>query len=866
MRWWRIAKRDRDLEQELRSDLELEEEEQRARGLPPKEARYAAMRAFGNPTLIREQTRAVWSWNWIESLLRDLRYSLRSLWRTPGFTLIAIAVTALGIGANVALFTVVRNVLLKPLPFADPDRLLMLYETNDRATEYNSVAGGIYAEWKRLNRSFSSLALVQESRVGLSASGGQLPEKLSSAHLSWDLLPTLGVQPALGRNFTSDDDKNSANATVILSWGLWKRRFGGNPAVLNQTIQIDSMPYTIIGVMPSWFNFPDSATQLWTAVYHDESEKAMASLSFHTLRVIGRLKAGVSAEQATADLSNISRQVHDAHLNDPFVFSRARSAPLLEDLVGEIRKPLYVLLGATFCVLLIACLNVANLLVARGAARRKELAIRAALGGGWMRLVRERLIETLLLSAAGGVLGLVFAAGALAWFTRARTDISRVETIHIDGLVATFTVCIVALCTLFSGLISAFSIGGKRILGALHEASRSVSGGNARAMLRKILLTIEVGLTAMLLIGAGLLLKSYQRLRSSDMGCTTENVLTMHLGLPDARYKPADRVNFYDRLLERVRALPGVTAAGFVEAAPGQGYIEDRTFTIVEHPPLPLGQGYFAINRWADPEYFAAMGIPIRRGRTFNPVLRLKDANEVVVSQSFADRFLPNEEPLGKHVRVNDRSFAIVGVAGDTRFVIGEEPRPMMYFSLRSGDLPVGTLVLRSNQKLEQFALPVQRIVSHMDSDLPVSDILTMDQMLGQHTVNQSFNATLLSVFAALSLLLAAVGLFGVMSYIVSQRTTEIGIHIALGAQRGLLMRRMLLDGLRPAAIGLVLGLAASTEASALMREMLYAIKPLDPAIFAEVAVLMLVVAGLACVVPAWSASRLDPMQALRSE
>jgi len=464
------------------------------------------------------------------------------------------------------------------------------------------------------------------------------------------------------------------------------------------------------------------------------------------------------------------------------------------------------------------------------------------------------------------VLGMAFAAGALAWLVRTRTDMSRVETIHIDGLVATFTVCMVGLCTLFSGLVSVLSIGGKRILGALHEASRSVSGGYARAVLRKVLLTVEVGLTATLLIGAGLLLKSYERLRSSDMGCATENVLTMHLGLPDARYKPADRVNFYDSLLERVRALPGITAAAFVEAAPGQGYTEDRTFTIVEHPPLPLGQGYFAINRWADPKYFAAMGIPIRHGRTFNPALRLQDADEVIVSQSFVNRFLPAEEPLGKHLRVNDHRFEIIGVAGDTRFVIGEESRPMMYFSLESGNLPVGTLVLRSNQRVEQFALPVQRIVFQMDNDLPVSDILTMDQMLGKNTVGQSFNATLLAAFAALSLLLAAVGLFGVMSYIVSQRTAEIGIHIALGAPRGLLMRRMLLDGLRPAVIGLLLGLAASTEATGLMREMLYGIGPLDPAIFAAVAVLMLVVAVMACLVPAWNASRLDPMLALRSE
>src|ERR1700691_239697 len=342
----------------------------------------------------------------------------------------------------------------------------------------------------------------------------------------------------------------------------------------------------------------------------------MASFSHHMFRVVGRLRPGVSAAQGVADLSVISQRIHNAHLNDPFVFGSARSRPLLEHMVGEIKKPLYVLLGATCCLLLIACLNVANLVVARAAARRKELAIRTALGGGWLRLIRERLIECLVLSAAGGALGLLLASAALHWLMQTRQDMNRVESIHIDGVVAAFTVGIIVLCALFFGLIAVFSTSGKRILGALHEASRSVSGGKARAALRKGLLTIEVGLTVVVLIGAGLLLKSYQRLRSADMGCITQDVLTMHLGLPDARYAtPAQRANFFDTLLERVRALPGVDAAGFVTVVPGQGYGMDWGFTIVEHPPLPQGSGVFAIHRWADPKYFGAMGIPILRGR-----------------------------------------------------------------------------------------------------------------------------------------------------------------------------------------------------------------------------------------------------------
>jgi predicted permease len=879
MNWWHInwrqtKKRDADLERELRSDLELEEEEQRESGIPEEESRYAALRAFGNPTLIREQTSAIWSWTWLESLARDLRFSLRTLRRTPGFTVIAILVMALGIGANVALFTVVRGVLLKPLPFQDPDRLVMLYESGllgNVTADYNVVAGGMYAEWKNQNRSYSSLALVKDIRVGLSGSGGQLPEKLNSALFSSDMLRTLGVQPALGRDFTEADDNLAANATVLLSWGLWKRRFGGDPGILNQAIFLDAQPYTVIGVMPAWFDFPDPSTQLWTPVYHDKPKDQMTSLSNHQFRVVGRLKPGVSPSQGVADLSIISRRIHNEHLNDPFVFRSANSRLLLEHIVGEIKKPLYVLLEATCCLLLIACLNVANLLVARAAARRKELAIRTALGGGWLRLVGERLMECLLLSAAGGALGLLLAFAALQWLTQTRQDMSRIESIHIDGVVAAFTVGVIVICALFSGLIAAFSTSDKRILGALQEATRSAGAGNARPTLRKVLLALEVGLTVILLIGAGLLLKSYEHLRSADMGCLTQNVITMHLGIPDARYPtPAQRANFYDTLLDRVRGLPGVDAAGFATAVPGQGYQMDWTFTIVEHPPLPQGSGQFALSRWADPQYFHAMGIPILRGRTFDSAKRLDAANEVIISQSLADQYFPNEDPLARHLRIGDKKYIIVGIVGDTRYEIGEAPKPVQYYPLDAGLETVGTLVIRASHDpshdLGQFALPVQRIVSEMDPDLPVSDVLTMNQLLGKSTLDQSFNTALLAAFAALSLVLAAVGLFGVMSYIAAQRTTEIGIRVALGAKREQVMRKMLLDGMRPALFGLIVGLAASLEVGQLMRDLLYEIKPLDPSVYAAVAATLLAVAALACIVPAWRASRLDPVQALRSE
>jgi putative ABC transport system permease protein len=858
------------LDDEIRFHLERQIAENVAAGMSADEARYAALRNFGNPSLLREESRETWSWNGPEQFLRDVRYGVRTLRRTPGFAIIAVIVMALGIGANVAMFTVVRSVLLKPLPFHDPDRLMMLYETGFRGDlgGENVVAGGVYAEWRKQNQSFSNLALVQDSDFGLSGSGGQLPEKLTGAAMSWNLLSTLGVQPAMGRDFTAGDDTPAANGTVMLSWSLWKRRFAANPAILNQAIYLDAKPYTVIGVMPDWFAFPEPDTQLWTSVYHEKPEKMMSMIDNHMFRVVGRLKPGVSQSQAIADVSLISRRLHDAHLDDPFVFPAATARPLLDHIVGDVKRPLYVLLAATGCLLLIACINVANLLVARAVARRRELAIRTALGGGRLRLLRERLMESLLLSAAGGALGLLLAYGAIQWLVRTRQDMSRVESIHIDAVVAAFTVGVIVLCAVFAGLISAITVRDKQLLGTLHETSRSLSGGQARARLRRGLLTLEVGLTVVLLTGAGLLLKSYQRLRSADIGCATENVLTLRTGLPGARYKTPGPgpVNFFDALLTRVRALPGVEAAGLVTAVPGQGYWEDSGFTVVEHPPLPKGTGIYALNRTADSGYFAAMGIRLLRGRTFNPSLRLDQANEIVVSDDFVKQFLPGEEPLGKHLKTNDKVYTIVGVVGATRFAIGEAPKPMKYFPLTEGRENYGTLVIRSRQDVEQLALPVQRVIQEMDRDLSVSDVLTMNQLLGKSTLDQSFNTTLLVGFAALSLLLAAVGLFGVLSYIATQRTGEIGIRLALGAQREHVLGKILTDGLRPALIGLLLGLAASAGASRLLRTMLYETRPLDPMVFAAVSATLLAVAAMACLVPAWRASRLDPVQALRTE
>src|SRR3989449_5523163 len=578
------------LHAELSFHLEQQIAENMAAGMSREEARYAARRAFGNPTVLGEQARETWSWNSIEVALQNIRISIRTLARTPGFAFISILVMAIGIGANVALFTVVRSVLLKPLPFKEPERLLRLYEHGaDDKFPFNEVAAGTFAEWKKQSHSFSDMAIVSTSgEYNLSGGGGQLPERVRAVEFSSDLLPTLGVEPAFGRGFTAADDKPSASATTILSWGLWKRRFGGDPAILNQTIRVNAKAYTVIGIMPSWFAYPEQGVQLWVPIYHEESPEAMQALDSHDFVPVGRLKPGVTETQARAEISLIVRRLHDEHLDNPFISKGADTRPLLEDIVGNIKTPLYVLLAATGCVLLIACLNVANLLVARAAARRRELAIRAALGGSRRRLIGEHVTESFLLSAAGGLAGLLLARAVIQWLVSTRQDISRVEAIQIDGVVVAFTMGLIFFCAAFAGLISSVSAAGDKILSSLQEASRSHSAGPARVTLRKWLLSLEGGLTVGLLVGAGLLLKSYQRLRASELGCVSNNVLTMRLGLPEAQYSHDEqRVTFYEALLERVRSLPGIQAAGLVRLVPGQGYGGGSRFLISEAPPPP---------------------------------------------------------------------------------------------------------------------------------------------------------------------------------------------------------------------------------------------------------------------------------------
>jgi len=684
---------------------------------------------------------------------------------------------------------------------------------------------------------------------------------------SWDLFPTLGVQPLIGRAFAAEDDQQSANGTAILSWALWNRRFGGDASVIGRKINLDAKPYTIIGVMPRWFAFPEQNVQLFLAVYHERTPEAMAAIDDHGFRVIGRLKPGFSRQQASLEISAIVRRIHDAHLDNAFVSSGAAIRPLIDALVGDIKSALYMLLAATGCMLLIACLNVASLLTARSAARRRELAIRTALGGGRFRLIREQLMETFVLFSVGGAAGLALAYAALRWLVMTRSDMVRVESVGIDAVVVATVAGLVLICALFAGLIPLGSRS-ENLLVALHESSRSSTSGPSRIGLRKVIVGAEVAFTVVLLVSAGLLLKSYTRLRSSDLGCETDNILTMHFTLPEAQYgKPVQRMTFFDDLLARVRALPGVQAAGLVRAVPGEGYFGDAGIAVAEHPPLSQGQSQLALVRWADPGYFAAIKTPLLRGRTFGSDQRLDAAHEVIISAEFVRQYFPNEDPIGKHLlTLGHHTYEVVGVVGDTRYELASPAEPTMYVPIDNGMDGSAALIIRATHDPTSLALPIQKTIQQMDGALAVSDVLTMDEIINKSSVEANFEATLLAMFAGVSLLLAAAGLFGVLAYLVAQRRTEIGIRLALGAQREHVLRLVLLDGLGPALGGAASGSLLAIGASQLIRSSLYATKPLDPAVFSSVIGLLLGVAIVACLLPAWRASRVEPAMVLRSE
>jgi putative ABC transport system permease protein len=657
----------------------------------------------------------------------------------------------------------------------------------------------------------------------------------------------------------------------MLTWNLFERRFAGNASIVGSQIHLDGKPYTVVGVLPKWFTYPDEKVQVWVPYMSGLPPEIVPHHDYHFSTVVARLRPDVSLASALGQVEAVQYRLHSQYLNAP-VAEDVAPRTINDDLARNVKKPLLILMCAVACMLLIGCLNIANLLVARGATRQKEMAIRGALGAQRLMLIRGQLTESLLICVAGGAGGVLLSLAATRWLSSAWKELPSSAGIHVDGIVLGFACAVAFAAALLAGLLPAISSTGKAVLASLQASSRTTSGNLSRAALRKTLLTVEVAVTVVLLIGAGLLLASFVRLRSTDVGCVTDKVLSLDLSLPGQKYGSPEKVNAFDEsLLMKLRAMPGIRAVALGSVLPGEGNGGDDVFTIKERPPLKPGELLpDALIRSADPGYFSALQIPLLKGRFFTGDDRLDRAKKVIISSALARQYFPGEDPVGKAIHVpahNDADFEIVGVVGDTLWQVGKPVAPTMYFPVLEGGLVRGqSFAIRTDSNPLAMSVPVQKQIAALDSGLPVSNVQTMQQAIGDSLGNASFSASLVLAFAALSLVLASVGLYGVLSYLMTQRRTELGIRMALGAQRQQVLRQMLMDGLRPALFGLVLGLAASSAATRVMQSMLFGTKPLDPAVFLAVTITLLLVACAACAIPAWRASHLDPMQALRTD
>ncbi|HEX8282764.1 MAG TPA: ABC transporter permease [Pyrinomonadaceae bacterium] len=806
---------------------------------------------------------------------QDFRYALRVLWKNPGFTAVAVVALALGIGANSAIFSVVNAVLLRPLPYQNPERLVMVWEENNKSGyPKDTPAAANFVDWREQNQVFEGMAAVAEQDFNLTGAGE--PERLSGRRVSADLFSLLGVAPHAGRTFAPEEDRPGANKVVVLSHGLWQRRFGADPTLIGKTLSLNGEPHTVVGVMPPRFQFPSRLDELWVPIALTPEQAA--NRGRHYLEVVARLKPGVTVERAQAEMSTIAARLQQQYPQQNTNLG-ATVETMHEHLVGDIRPALLVLLGAVGFVLLVACANVANLLLARAATRQKEIAVRTALGASRLRLIRQFLTESVLLAALGGVLGLLLAVWGVSLLQNfIPEDISQVKDIAVNARVLGFTLGVSLLTGLVFGLAPALQASSFNLNETLKEGGRDSSAGSRGKRIRGALVVTEVAVSLVLLIGAGLLINSFLRLRGVDPGFKVDNLLTMSVVLPREKYPSHERrTAFYRDLLARVESLPGVRSAAVTSWIPLAATQGDSIGISPEGHPDPLpGQGKrpTAVTRVVSPEYFDTMGIRLLQGRGFEDGRDRVDSPAVIlISEAFARRFWPNESAVGKRVNAGDPNdpadwCEVVGVVRDVRqFELAAEPKPQMYFSYtQAGFFLPRHLVVGTDADPLAVAGAVRKTVWEVDREQPVSNISTMRDVLSESLARERFSMLLLGVFAALALMLAAVGLYGVMSYTVAQRTREIGLRMALGARPSDVLRLVVGQGLRLALAGVVLGLLASFALTGLMKSLLYGVSATDPATLVTISLVLVAVALVASYIPARRATRVDPLIALRYE
>jgi putative ABC transport system permease protein len=800
------------------------------------------------------------------TLLQDVRYGVRMMRKRPGFTAVVVLTLALGMGANTAIFSVVNAVLLRPLPYRNAERLVWVAGNVRGGTNRASVSPPDYVDYRAQNTVFEEFAASTSVPVPVNLTGAGEPERLTGSLVTANYFRAFGVAPALGRAFGPDEERAGPAPVAVLSDGLWRRRFGGDPSVVGKTVALDGKAVTVVGIAPPEFQYP-AGVELWMPL--DFCVPEMNIRAAHFLRPIGLLKEGVTIEQARAETDLIARRLEEQYPESNERWS-LNLVPLQEQVVGGVRTSLWVLLGAVGFVLLIACANVSNLMLARAAARSRELALRTALGASRWRVARQQLTENVLLSLAGGGLGLLLAAWGVDLLTALGAgDIPRSREIGVDGRVLAFTAALSVLTGLAFGLLPALRASRPNLNEVLREAGRGTSGPG-RGAVRAALVVSEIALALTLLVGAGLLVKSFVGLRSVNPGFDPANVLTLRIDLARARYaKPEQAAAFFGELQRRVAGLPGVEAAGMVSELPLSGQPNDMYFYVAGRPPQTGAAKVTADYRRVNHDYFRAMRIPLLRGRGFTEQEAAGDARVVVVNETLARNFFPDADPLGRRLVIDfgaREEFEIVGVAGDVRHrsLEGDVYQMMYVPTLRVGR--TNLVVRTSSSDPLSLAAAVRSEVAAVDRDQPVSAVRTMEEVVSGSVAQQRFRTLLLAAFAGVALLLAGVGIYGVISYSVTHRTHEIGVRMALGAGAADILKMVVGRGMALALAGIAVGLLAALALTRVLSSLLFGVTATDAATFAAVSLLIAAVALLACLVPARRATKVDPMVALRYE
>lgn len=877
---WR-RRQEKDLEDELRSHLQMAARDRMVAGETPEQAQQSARREFGNLDLVQQITRDAWGWTAFERLVQDLRYGLRLLVKSPGYTAIAILTLALGIGANTALFSVINGVLLSPLPFFESDRLVALAESKPNF-DRGSISYPHFLDWQKDNHTFTSMAIARPYAFSMTGMGEA--EQVNGEFVTSDFFGVLGVRPVIGRSFAPGEDRVGGAPIALISAGFWQRKFGGRPDVLGKTITLDARDYTIIGVIPASFHLAIPSFRdrpLYVPVGQWSNNLLLsrgAGLGFHG---IGRLKPGISVEQAQADMDRVTRDLAMAYADTDKGIG-AKLIPLKQQMVGEVQPILLVLLGAVGCVLLIACVNVANLLLARSTGRAREFAVRAALGASRTRIVRQLLTESVMLAVAGGALGLLLAA----WGTRAALGLlpaalPRSEAIGLDAHVLLFTSAVSLTAGVLFGLVPALKVSQPNLNETLKEGGRGASGARHRA--QGAFVVIETALALVLLVGAGLMVRSLVRLWNVEPGFNPQDVLSFGVSLPPSLMKASpDAIRAAFRGFDaRIAAIPGVRAVSQVWGSLPMSSDDENLFWFEGQPkPTSNSEMSWGIDYIVEPDYLRAMGIPLLRGRFFTDQDNERAPRVVVVDDVFAARYFPNQEVLGKrmHLDLDGEPSEIVGVVGHVKQwgLDADDLQPLRaQYYLACAQMPDefialtpsgSGVVVRFDPQAAGIFDSIRHVNAQMSSQQVIFGAQTMEEIISDSLADRRFSMILLGIFAALALVLASVGIYGVISYLVGQRTHEIGVRMALGAQSRDILRLVLGQGGKMAGLGIVIGVAAALGVTRLMANQLFRVKPADPLTFAAVALLLGGIALLACYIPARRAMKVDPVVALRYE